>query len=322
MEYLSLTKVSPHSSRYRFIWDGALKQPGLPNELLKYSLDTVGIQNPVLVHRLTDGSFHLVDGFKRAGYYRDKGETEIPCRVMSDVSLSQVLDIIVIEHFGKIHSSPASRAKFICSALELGIAKELAIEHYLPMLQLESHGKILKQCEKIGSLPGEILDFLEEKRFSIKQCVHMTRHPRELLLQLFSWKRELALTASIVEELLENIKDYLRANQTSCGEFAQKKSVTEILFSTLSPQEKTKRFRELVRTLRFPILTETNGKMDRTVTELGLPDTVHIRWDRTLEKKEAIVTTRITDSTKWALALETLCKKDFAQCIDRLLEEL
>ncbi len=323
IQYVSPDELRIAHSRYRFLAEpgGNLEDP--QQKLLTHSLKTFGILNPLLVHRLADGSLHLVDGFKRAAHSPRTNEETFPCNVLSHIPVASVLDLLLVNRFTSIDRSPASRIRFICFALASGVPRELVIERYLPMLQFAGHEKVLQKCEKVGALPEEVLAYLEEKRFSLKQCVHITRHPRDLLVQLFLWKKDLALTASIVEELLDNIKDTLRAHDGSLTDFIESPRVQDILRApSLSPNEKTTALRQLVKHMRFPILTTVNDKIENMVSALHLPPSINLQWDRSLEKKEVAITINVSSLDMWSDAVLNVTKENVDAQLGAILEEL
>jgi hypothetical protein len=264
-----------------------------------------------------------VDGFKRAAYSKQNNLDALPCTILSDIPLTAILELILADRFGSIDRSPATRIRFVCFALKLGAPRDVVIGRYLPMLQFESHEKVLQKCEKVGALPEAVLKFLEDKRFSLKQCVHITRHPRDLLEQLFFWKKDLSLTASIIEELLDNIKDTLRAHDMALPDFVANTHLQDILCSpSLNQNEKTKALRRLVKTMRYPILTAANDKIENMVSDLHFPPSIDVHWDTTLEKKEVAITIKVSSLDMWSHAMHNLNKDDVAARLGALLKEL
>ncbi len=322
IRYLKLDEFEIDNSDYRFnqpvTWDSL--DPYYV--LLERSLKETGIQSPLLLYKSGEGTLHLIDGFKRVAFSRRFGIETVPCKILSDISLEEILDSILIENFPRIQSTSATRIKFVCFALKTGLNRDTLIQKYLPLLQFESHKSILRNCERVGKLPEEILDFFEEKRFSPKQCNHLSRHPRDLLVTVFSIKNDMAYTASILEEILNNIGDYLRASDKEIANFAQDEEVQAIIHSHLSPQEKTSKFRDLVKRKRYPILTKTNKEIEDIHKQIGLPADILLTWDKTLEKKEVAVSIRVNSLQKWRSATETLDGDNVKRGISSILEKL
>ncbi len=323
VQYLSPDSIQTRHSKYRFMTDPEWYPQTPYLRLLDQSFTSIGIQAPLLVHRLADESLHLVDGFKRAAYAKENNLQDLPCTVLTDLPLTSVLDLILADRFGQVDRAPATRIRFVVFALSLGAPREVVIERYLPLLQFEGHENVLQRCEKVGTLPDVVLRFLEDKRFSLKQCVHITRHPPDLLEQLFLWKKDLSLTASVIEELLDNIKDILRARDLALPDLVANEDLQKILCSpSLNQNEKTAALRRLIKAMRYPILTTVNNRIEKLVDDLHFPPTIAVRWDPSLEKKELRVTLTVSHLDMWSDAVHNLTKDTVEARLDALLDEL
>jgi hypothetical protein len=193
---------------------------------------------------------------------------------------------------------------------------------FFPLLGLESHAAVLKKLKAIDKLPQKVLDFCDEKHFSMRQCSSLTRYPSDLLSQVFSWKDDLYLTASMAEEILTNLKDYLWGNGISLAEFIDDKEVKDLFNSSLYAQERTRRFRSLLRKRRFPILTDVNLKMDHIRKKISLPDNIKLSWDPTLEKRELRLALTIHEPEDWDNNLKVLKRGSLKQGIADMLKDL
>ena len=268
IQSLPLDQVKVKESKYRFcqvtVWD----PQDIKLNLLGNSIKKLGILEPLLIHPVREG-FHLVDGFKRAVTAPTLGIEDLPCCFLPErTSLQEMLELLLIEHRHKICSTLASKVRFISFALRLGVEKEPLVQHFVAGLDLKGHEAVLKQVEAIARLPEKVLDFCDEKNFSMRQCAQLTRYPGALLLNVFSWKDELSLTASIVEEILGNLNDYLRGTGRNLSEFLDDRDVKSLLSSSLSPHEKTEQLRTLIKERRYPILTNMNHKLRRLREEM------------------------------------------------------
>ncbi|MCP4602633.1 MAG: ParB N-terminal domain-containing protein [Proteobacteria bacterium] len=323
IQNLPLVGIEIDNSKYRFARDIKWNNDDTYFRLLERSIEKEGIRDPLIVHRVSEEKPHLVNGFKRAAYARHFGIETLLCGVLEETSLESILDIVLNDHFLEIQRAPASRARFIVFVLGLGLERNLIVDRYLPVLDFEPHQEVLTRCEEVGRLPEDVLDFCIEKRFSMKQCVHLSRHPRELIQSIFTLKNEMLFSASTIEELMTDIKDYLRASDLSPSSFFNGENVREIVSSrSLNPQEKTRKFRDLVKELRFPILTEKNRKISEMKSKMGLPETAKLKWDKTLERKEITISIRINSSNKWSETVEKMSTKELKTSIENILNEL
>jgi hypothetical protein len=126
----------------------------------------------------------------------------------------------------------------------------------------------------------------------------------------------------MAEEILANLKDYLRGTDISLAEFINDKEVKDLFNASLNAQERTRRFRSLLKKRRFPILTDVNLKMDQLRKQISLPDNIKLSWDPTLEKKELRLALTIHEPEDWDNNLETLKKVSLKQGIAAMLKDL
>jgi len=203
-----------------------------------------------------------------------------------------------------------------------GVADEHLCDRLLPALGLQPHPRVLARCLPIAELPAPVADFCAQKGFSLKQCAHIARHSRELLDEVFSWCDRINLTASLAEELLDDLTDFLRARDLSPAELAERTDIRAVLESGDNPQQAARALRDLVRSLRAPVLTSTNQRMDAVATSLALPSRVRLQWDRSLERRELGLRISLRDPEEWPETLARLSRADVEQAIASLLGEL
>ena len=216
----------------------------------------------------------------------------------------------------------AAKARFLALCLELGVPAETCREKFLPSLGLEEHDEVLRRLRRVSRLPAPVLDFAEEKRFSLKQLSRLARHPPELLELVFSWRDRLLLTASVLEEILEHASAHLRASGEAPRAVLRLPGVEETLSAPVSTSERTRRLRDLLQCLRFPILTETNRQLDEMRSALGLPAGVEVSWDNTLEEHAVRLSVTIRRREEWKRVLGTLGREEVERGISNMLDLL
>ncbi len=291
--------------------------------LLLRSLERLGMQTPLLVQTSDTGELHLMEGFRRLEAARGLGWETAPCRVLPpDIPLPERLDLLLSCRWGRLQSGIVPKSRFLNLALGLGLPRKNVLSRIMPLLQLEGHEWVLRHCEAVAALPAGVLDYCELKGFSLKQCTHLSRHPGELLELVFAWRERLGLTASIVAELLEHIRDYLRAHHLTTKDFLDLPNLREVMDAPCSVQERTRRLRRLVRSLRFPLLTEVEQRMEGIRRRMGLPANVRASWDPSLEQRAVELHITLNDPQAWPATRDGLAAPSIAQGIEELLEEL
>jgi len=243
---------------------------------------------PVVVMTTAGGDFHLVDGFKRVGLI----ETDtLLCTILPTTTSPLSLALLVYDAcVERLNRSFVDRARFLAFAQEIGTPREEIIQTLLPLCGMEPNERVLRKVEKGLTLPAEILDYGAGKNFSLKQLLSFLRAPQEALDFVFSLRPHLPLSASLIDELCGRLTDHLRATGASMQTFSLDERLVAILASDDEPRKKTARLRGLMAELRMPTLTRLNSEMDAAVVEAGLPKSLSLSWDRTLERRELTLT--------------------------------
>ncbi|MCP4041834.1 MAG: hypothetical protein GY731_07725 [Gammaproteobacteria bacterium] len=300
-----------------------MNNTGSRQQLLQLSLERLGMLTPLLVYVMESGELQLMHGFNRLEACRNLGWEAAPCHLLPpQTPLTDRLELLISCHWQTLQDGIIPRVRLLHLALQMGLSREDAFTRIMPLLRFEGHERVLRRCESVAALPSEVLDFCEVKGFSLKQCVHLTRHPPELLALVFTWREQLSLTASIIEELLEQIKDYLHANNLKTGDFLNLPAIREIIADRCSLQERTRRMRQLVRTLRYPLLTEIQHRMENIRNRMDLPANVRTTWDPSLEQRAVVLHITLNNPEVWSTTQLGLASPSVAQGIDKLLEEL
>jgi len=307
-------------SRYRFVPFEAETSPRLLS--LEHSIATEGVLTPLIVHDFA-GTYQLIDGFKRLACAMRLGLAKLPCRILPETTpTASVLELLLHEQRNFITSSAAGQARFIRLAKDLGLEETTLIQRFLPALNLQAHPRVLEQLLAVSSLPEEVLTLCEQKHFSLKRCVHLTKHPPEWLVEFFGWTDRLAITASVLEELLDRFKETLRIEQIPLDELLKAPELKAILEAETSSQERTQRLRAWIRARRFPRLTEIEDRMRHTCETMGLPSGVTLHWDPSLERRGLELRIGLTEPDQWGPRLEALGEESILVGIKQLFEDL
>lgn len=133
----------------------------------------------------------------------------------------------------------------------------------------------------------------------------------------------MTLTASIAQELVENIGEIAKAGGHDPSSFLANPTVLEIVDSESSnPQERTAALRDLVKKMRWPTITEANAKIAGIRSGMGLPDGIRLDWDRTLERRKVTVSIEVDAQERWRDAIEILGKERVGVGVGEILDEM
>ncbi len=287
------------------------------------SFERLGILQPVILYRDAGGELHLVDGRKRIDYARRRRMNAVSAVVLEErTPVTDIITLILCDRNAEIVSSIINRILFICFARFSGAPESWILDSLCMRFGLRPHNDFLGDCSRINRLPEELKRFCHEKRLSLKHIINLTRYPEDILRQLMEWKTGLALTASTLDETASNLHDYLRANDKTLNDFISEPAVQEVMQSDLSPRDKTAGLRRLIHMKRFPVLTETNGRIQETVRRLNLPEGISVNWDTTLENRNVNLSIDINDVKKWQPLMKTLSTGKVKKAVESILEEL
>ena len=287
------------------------------------SFDEIGILSPVIVQKDKDGGLHLIDGNKRIAYAKQNGMLTIDAVVLpEETPVTDIITLILCEKREEIVLSIMNRVQFICFAVSLNAPEEWMIESLCVPLGLKPHTETLQSCERINTMPKELRSFCHDKKFSFKQLLNLASYTYDLLGLLVEWNSALQLTASTMDEIAANLKGWLRSHNKEVADLINDTEIRDIFESSMDPRDKTERLRQLIRTRQFPVLSEVHSRIEKAVSNMKLPKEIGIKWDRTLENKNAAFSININDPEKWQNVLEALKSKEVKDALKEILDEL
>jgi hypothetical protein len=284
---------------------------------------TLGILYPIIVYKDSNGLINLIDGRKRAEFAKQSKERIIRAMVLPETT--PITDIVSLIHCNKrndIESSVMNKVQFLYFAISMNIPESWILQVLCVPLEFKPHAVFLRECERIYHLPRQLRQFCHEKKFSLKQLLNLSYYSPDILSQLIEWNSTLQLTASTLDEIASNLKDYLRATNKSIQDFLVEPEVEDILESSLSKRDKTEKLRQLLYLKRFPTLFEVNSNIRHIIKQLHLPKEIQVTWDSTLENKNLDVTVNINDPQKWQQVLDALTSPDVKKAVQSILNEL
>ncbi len=324
---LSVSGIICKESLYRFNRRFQWSEIRLDHAPLESAFQEFGVLQPLLVKKVS-GQYHLVDGFKRLAFLIENNINVVSCTVLlgsdqdDDHCNVNLFNIALHESGFNKESRFVDKLRCVISAIQSGISRQQVLEFFLPALGLDAHDRVLRRLESIAKLPEVVLNFCAEKNFSMKQCYHLTRHPSGVVDLVFSWRQQLFLTAAVVNELCESLKDHLRAHELTIDEFRQDSEVFSLLSSNLSPQEKTKQLRQLIHLRRYPLLTKINQEMAESKAAMKLPSQTSLVWDSTLENRELKMMFIVKEPEEWQQVVERLQSDETNQGVQDLFRHL
>lgn len=322
IQNLSLNTLLIEKSKYHFFQPTSWNPDFYKSQMsLGMSLTRQGIISPLLVHIDKNKAIHLVSGFSRAAYSLKYNLNTVPCIVLPiDYPVLDIMQIICSEYFEEITINAISKSRYINLAKRLEIEKAKIITNIFPLLGIEQQETLFSNYSSIIELPEIALKFCHEKNFSLRQCLNIARHPKALVEWIFNKKNDLNLSASLLEEILNNLTDYMKFNAILVADLISSSEINNIFNPQNSTQIKTAKLRAFAHDRKYPILSNTTKKMMDIRKNVKLPHGCDLRWDTTLEIKELTLTINISKTSELNSTLSSLSKPEINSTISSLFE--
>jgi len=307
----------------RFSLSGILFTDEEPSVSVNVSFERLGIFQPLIVQQNRDGNCHLVDGYKRIESAVKDNVQNIDAMILpQDTATEDILLLLLYDNRAIIESSVMNRLQFIQFSLSFGGNHSWIQETLCVSFGFRPYKDFFQDIQEIMKMPVSLRMFCHEKKYSMKQILNLTHYPVNLMKQILEWRGILQLTASVLDEIASNLGDYLKSENKGVEDFVNEDEVQEIMDSSLSPRNRTERLRRLIYERRFPTLISVNGRIEKQVEKLGLPPSINIQWDRTLENKNVELALHIRDANQWPEILKKINSEEVKKAIEDILAEL
>ncbi len=326
--WFSLEKIAPRrllEGNQPYGFSLRLRELGLWDERWPAeSLEQAGMLTPVLVKKAKDspGGFHILDGFKRLFWADSAGMPAVSCLLTAPGLSLEDCWLAVLSAHKEVLGTTAIKAVFLETLDRSGVPRETTTKRFMPLLGLGPSDDLLRKYLRIARLPASVLVFCHQKRLSAKRCLNLTHHKRGLLEHFFARSSSLSLSASLTGELLDNINDILRRDDLSPEDFFSSPEMVRILEGETDIRTRTRRFRQAVRNLRFPVLTKIEREMEHARKRFLSDRPFSVSWDRALENRAVNLTALVRSPEEFLKLVQALEEEDTLKGIEAILSHL
>lgn len=257
-------------------------------EAIQASVGTVGVVQPIVVDGCPcSGGYRIVSGFRRA----------YACRRLGIASVNAYMYQVPQENpatgFWLALQENASHRTFNMVEKALILDKLLTqfqrdrsevLRQYMPLLGLNSSGKVLDGYLRIAGFSESIKAFLADHDVPlniIELLAHFAPDDREAIAALAA---ELRLGVNKIKELILNLDEIALRDGQAPAEILARSAIREALRDDAHPApQKAEAVRRSVHALRYPQFTEVERRYHDTLQHLQLPKGVQFRTDRFFE---------------------------------------
>ncbi len=257
------------------------------NPLLR-SVKMHGIRTPLIAGK-HDGSLQLIQGFRRLECARELGLKTVPV-VLSDADPLENLKASLIDNRVQGEFNIYEQANAMAVAGDLGVRESEIVEDILPLLGLHAHKNVYDDYRGFTRLPRPLIEFFVEKETPVSR----TRVFQQLSDAGLAVALEVLHTFSpginVLDELLTNLHEISRRDDLPVDEIYRRLDIEEILEEAGQPHIALGEIRRKLHEHRYPMLSESNARIDELTGSLELAHCRNIHWDNTLESRGIHVT--------------------------------
>ena len=245
---------------------------------LTKSVEKLGILNAPLVQRLADGRMIPVAGRRRLQCAIILGLDEIRVKLLPpDMPVADGFALAFWDNASHRVFDTAVAAVIVRRLLEL-FPKDVVARDFLPVLGIAAKGPRLERLRSIGGLEHSILEALSKGHIHEKTAAILCEIASDTRLGLMKLTETLRLNANKSAEIISWLFDLSVLKSKPIPELLSEKEAERIISDGDMPvPERAERFRELLRSWKFPELAVREEEFRKFAKRLSLPDRVSVR---------------------------------------------
>jgi ParB family transcriptional regulator, chromosome partitioning protein len=243
---------------------------------LHASLARFGILSPPWILK-TDGRNIIVDGFERLRWAEQNGIDGTVCGIFSEgVSFSELWGRRIEKRLFEPDMNIPEKARIVSVLLDIYQSGDIPAA-FLSALNLSPRPESLRSWAGLSRETPENLEILASGEIAERAAVEVTGWDPESRAALFAVLRMLRCSASIQLEIIERIDEIAIREDKPRTEVINDPKFESILSDThLNHRQKTQAVRDLLGSLRFPVLRARERQLHESIELLSLPPTIRI----------------------------------------------
>ena len=266
-------------------------------EPLLNSIELVGLLEPLLVRERDDRRYQLICGFKRAEtlHRLSISATEAfvyPPRELDDL---QAL-LLTVGHNLTRPLNLVEKARALEKLRAFGVPEKELIDRYLPLFELQSNVRILKQVIGLAGLEQGLQEYLVRKNLSLSTSalfLHLDKEDQQVILPLLE---ALQPGENRVKEIISFLREISLRDGVSLASLLARKDIAMILNDQETQHPlRIEQLRRIVKEMRFPRLSGMEKKFAEYKRSLSLPPQISFHPPPFFEGEEFRMELRFKD---------------------------
>ncbi|MBW2038533.1 MAG: hypothetical protein JRI46_02915 [Deltaproteobacteria bacterium] len=270
-------------------------------EPLLTSIQLVGLLEPLLVRVRGDGWYQLVCGFKRAEALRHLSISEAEALIYSHGELGDLQALLLsLGHNLLRPLNLMEKAQALGKLISFGVDEREMIDRFLPLLGLQPNIRILKQVTGLLGLEEDLKKYLVREGLSLSASVLFLHLNREGQRAIHPLLQALRPGENRVKEIITFLREISLRDGVSISSLLARGEIEEVIGDQQTPRpQRLERARRVLKEMRYPRLTELEGRFAEYRRSLSLPPQISFQPPAFFEGDQFRMELRFRDFRKF-----------------------
>jgi ParB family chromosome partitioning protein len=287
------------------------------------SLKEIGLLNPMIVMDKKPRKA-MICGFRRGRALKRLGYSRIPVRVFSveTHTKSKLFELALWDNLSHRQLNQLEKARVVFKLREVsGVADEIIIKTYLPLLGLAPHENVFHAHLALNSVRQGLRQCLEDGRLTLSSVEMLSKTPDPVQDIFASLMARIRLSASSQRKVLGLLEDLAAMAGSQLNAPLDTPEASAILDDLrLSPFQKGDMLYEVLYRLRSPRLSQAWERFHAKKKRFGLPGSIRLTPHPFFETADLHVEFDASDAKRFRELSAALQKASQSAELERLFE--
>lgn len=306
IEQVSLSDIDLSSKGYdRFLFSYERDLNAITDSISK-----VGLINPVTLtkNQRSNETYTIVCGSQRIKAYQKLGIRTIESKALEGLNDEELLLLSFHDNLFSRGFNEIEKALVIKKFPEIGYSYDRVVSEITPLLDLPPNRKILGKYLSLLKLAEEIKNDIAINELELEKAVLLMQlddADRKVVYRILF--KESCTNLNETKETIRNILDLKLIKQKGINELLTSNETMCILSdSKINKRQKGERIYKIIKTMRYPAISEKEEEFNKSCRELGLDNHVRINHSRYFEGDDIRITIKTTNEEKLKTNIEKL----------------
>ncbi len=274
------------------------------------SIKKLGLINPVILrtNRNANQPYVVVCGFQRIMVCQKLGWNSIEAKIIDGLSDEETMLLVLHDNLSSRGFNGIEKAIIFKKFMDIGYTRNRLISEIAPLLEIPPNIKIIDKYISVLNLDREVMKSVSNGELELDKAfllVSLDDADKEIFFRnLF---RESSININEAKEIIRNLLDLKLIMKQGMVELLTSKEVAKILQDCkYNKRQKGERICKLIKYMRYPVISEKEGKFDVLCRDLGIDNDVRVNHSRYFEADEIKITIKASNEEKLKANLEKL----------------